>query len=347
MPALLVRRDDPARGELRPDAAPSPADGEALLRVERFALTSNNITYARLGDELGYWRLFPADGGWGRVPAWAYVRVAQSHVPDRATGERFFGLAPMGSWLTVQPVARGRGFADAAPHRAGLSPVYNSYLPVDEDADDAALVMRPLFGTSVVLDLLLTESGFAGAGTVVVTSASSKAGYGLAFLLRSRPVRVVGLTSAHRRAWVDGLGCYDEVLDYGQLDRLAAPDGAVLVDFAGNQELLREAHERLGGALRRSILVGYTHRPAGEEGGRDGAPLPGPAPEFFFSPDEMVRRRGELGPRYAEAWRAFAPFAATTMRIVRIDDGESLLRAYRDLSAGRVDPEVGYVVTLT
>ena len=41
---------------------PSLADGEALLRVESFGLTANNITYAVFGDAMNYWDFFPASG---------------------------------------------------------------------------------------------------------------------------------------------------------------------------------------------------------------------------------------------------------------------------------------------
>ena len=40
------------------DDAPVPdlAEGQVLFRVDRFALTANNISYALAGDSLGYWR---------------------------------------------------------------------------------------------------------------------------------------------------------------------------------------------------------------------------------------------------------------------------------------------------
>jgi hypothetical protein len=295
-----------------------------------------------MGDEMGYWRLFPAPEGWGRIPAWAYARVVASRSPALAEGRRVFGLAPMGKYVTVRPAPHPVGFVDAAPHRAELSPVYNQYLSVEGEGDDAALVMRPLFGTSVLLDLLLSEAGFEGAGTVVLTSASSKTAYGLAHLLRERPVKTIGLTSAPRRGWVGGLGLYDAVLTYDEATDLEAPGGAVLVDFAGDRELVRGVHEQLGDVLARSILVGFTHRRvAGDE-----APLPGPAPEFFFAPDEIARRGRELAQRYADAWAGFAPVAERAMRIERITDGDELVRVYRDLLEGRVDPAAGYVVSL-
>jgi len=214
MPELRVRRDDLASCELvegeqrREDLA----GGQAQLLVERFALSANNITYAALGDQLGYWRLFPTPEGWGRIPAWGYARVVGSRSPALVEGQRMFGLVPMGTYVTVRPAPHPIGFVDAAPHRAELSPVYNQYLSVEGEGDDAALVMRPLFGTSVLLDQVLSEAGFNGARAVVLTSASSKTAYGLAHLLRERPVQTIGLTSAARRGWVDGLGLYDAVL---------------------------------------------------------------------------------------------------------------------------------------
>jgi hypothetical protein len=248
----------------------------------------------------------------------------------------------MGRYLTVRPAPHPVGFADAAEHRVGLSPMYNQYLLVEDEGDEAALIMRPLFGTSVLLDLVLSEGGFNAAPTVVLTSASSKTAYGLAHLLRARPVETIGLTSASHQDWVERLGLYNAVLSYDQLGELSAPGGAVLLDFAGDRTLIRKLHEQLGEELRRSLLVGFTHRQAEA----DEAPLPGPAAEFFFAPDEMARRGRELGQRYAAAWREFAHVAKRTMRIERVTDGAELVRIYRDLLEGRADPAVGYVVSI-
>ena len=50
-----------------PDADALPAD-TLLVKVDRFAFTANNITYAILGDQLKYWQLFPAPEGFGNIP---------------------------------------------------------------------------------------------------------------------------------------------------------------------------------------------------------------------------------------------------------------------------------------
>ena len=344
MPELLVRHGDlatcklvegePRREDLR--------DGEAQLLVERLALTTNNITYAVYGDRLGYWRLFPAPEGWGRIPAWGYARVIGSRMSELSEGARFSGLVPIGRHVTVRPVPQPRGFMDVSPHRAELSPVYNLYRSVEGQGDDADLIMRPLLGTAVVLDLALAERGLEEVETVILTSASSKTAYGLAHLLRARPVRTVALTSGSRRAWVEELGIYDEVHTYEELSALPGSGGAVLVDFAGDGTLVRAIHERLAGALARSILVGFTH--SRQESGEP--PPAGPELEFFFAPDEIVRRGREFGQLYADAWRDFAPVVARALRIERITDGAQLMRVYRDLLDGRADPAAGYIVSL-
>jgi hypothetical protein len=340
VPELRVRRDDPAVCELVEGESPRAdlEDGEVQLRVERFALSANNVTYADLGDQLGYWRLFPAPPGWGRIPAWGYCRVVRSRSPAVTEGGRVFGMVPMGCHVTVRPERRPGGFDDTAGHRSGLSPVYNRYLEVEGEGDDAELVMRPLFATSVILDLVLGGS----APTAVLTSASSKTAYGLAHLLRARSVRTIGLTSERHRDWVAGLGLYEHVLTYAEAGELDAAGGAVLVDFAGDRALLRTLHERLGAALERSLLVGFTHRDDGD----DELELPGPPAEFFFAPDEMARRGRELAQRYAEAWAGFGPVVGRTMWIERVTDGAGLVAAYGELVAGRADPAVGHVVSL-
>src|SRR5881397_2670478 len=118
-----VRRDDlrqsrVTEGEQRGEALGA---GEVQLRVDRFGLTANNVTYGAFGDAMSYWRFFPArEEGWGRVPVWGFGDVVASEVAGIAPGERFYGYFPMSSYVTLRPVAGGGGFVDDAEHRRGL-----------------------------------------------------------------------------------------------------------------------------------------------------------------------------------------------------------------------------------
>ncbi|MGH7747359.1 MAG: DUF2855 family protein, partial [Candidatus Dormibacteria bacterium] len=68
------------------------ADGAARLRLDLFALTSNNISYAAMGASvLGYWDFFPGPEGWGRPPAWGFATVVQSKAPGIEEGARYYG----------------------------------------------------------------------------------------------------------------------------------------------------------------------------------------------------------------------------------------------------------------
>ncbi len=82
--------------------APALADGMVRLAVESFSVTSNNVTYAVVGDGFGYWDFFPAPEGFGIVPMWGHARVIESRCPDIAVGERVYGYLPMASHLDVR-----------------------------------------------------------------------------------------------------------------------------------------------------------------------------------------------------------------------------------------------------
>jgi hypothetical protein len=73
--------------------APSPADGEALLRVESFGLTSNNITYAVFGEAMKYWNFFPIDRCIAACQVWSR-RLPRSAARSWNCGIRFAHSCP-------------------------------------------------------------------------------------------------------------------------------------------------------------------------------------------------------------------------------------------------------------
>ena len=56
---LLVRKDKITETRLHTSDDAPLADGQVHVRVESFALTSNNITYAAFGDAMNYWQFWP------------------------------------------------------------------------------------------------------------------------------------------------------------------------------------------------------------------------------------------------------------------------------------------------
>jgi len=73
-------------------AVPQPAEGQVALVVEKFALSANNVTYARLGDSFGYWKFYPAEPGWGVVPVWGVARAEASMTSVVPVGTRISGF---------------------------------------------------------------------------------------------------------------------------------------------------------------------------------------------------------------------------------------------------------------
>ncbi len=352
---FLVSKDDLHRCILSESPEPELQDGQALLAVDRFGLTSNNITYAMFGQAMSYWDFFPAEDGWGRVPVWGFADVAESRLEDLPAGTRVFGYLPPSSHLIVNPArVDDHGFTDASPHRTKLPPAYNGYArtdtdPVyDADREDQQMLLRPLFFTSWLLDDFLAEAGFFGADAVVLSSASSKTASALAFLLSKREgVEVVGLTSDRGADFTRGLEVYDHVISYGELDSL--PHGrAVYVDISGDAELRSGVHGHYGDQLAHSAEVGATHH---DRMGEVPDSLPGPRPTFFFAPDRVSKRSADWGrdgleKRLAEAWRPYVDWTDGWLQIVHAQGGEALRRTYLDLLDGRIDPAQAHVLTL-
>ncbi|MEA2272262.1 MAG: hypothetical protein QOI98_970 [Solirubrobacteraceae bacterium] len=353
---FLVRRDDLHECRLA-DALPAPLEpGQALLAVDRFGLSANNITYAVFGDAMSYWSFFPAPDGWGRVPVWGFAEVADAGDTALEAGARVYGYFPPSTHLAVTPErVDAHGFVDAAPHRVGLPATYNSYARTDADpvydpsTESEQMLLRPLFFTSWLIDDFLDEERFFGASAVVLSSASSKTALGLAFLLAQREgVEVIGLTSPRSVGFVESVGVYDTVVPYEDVASLPAAD-AVYVDMSGAADVRSAVHNRYGDRLAHSAAVGATHwtRMAAPP-----EPLPGPPPTLFFAPDRVKKRaaewgRGGLEGRLAESWHGFVAWTPRWLEVVEGRGPEAVERAYREVLEGQTDPKVGHVLSLS
>ncbi len=334
---------------------PDLASGQVLFRVDRFALTANNITYAVAGDMLGYWRFFPAEEGWGRVPAMGFADVIESTHPDVAVGTRCFGWYPMSRYLVIQPgKISASQIVDAAPHREGLAPVYAQYNPTDHepmyqlDHEDTLMLFRGLFMTSFLADDFLADQDYCGAESVLISSASSKTSIALGYQVsKAGRARAVGLTSERNLEFVKKLGCYDEVLRYDEIPTLDASRPAVFVDMAGSGPLLQAVHGHFRDQLRYSCAIGMTHW----ETPRTGEDLPGPKPEFFFAPSQVQKRAQDWGPaglqeRMGTAWASFQRFTEGWLEVRRGAGREALARVYEETLEGRTDPAQGQILSL-
>ena len=350
-----------------PDAPASRplADGEARLRIERFALTANNITYAAFGEAMHYWDFFPTgDAAWGCIPVWGFAVVAESRAPGLAAGERFYGYWPMGRWLVLRPERIGaRGFVAGDAHRSALPAVYNQAVKCAADPSYVAAqeseqaLLKPLFTTSFLIDDFLAGEGFFGAAQVLLSSASSKTALAAAFCLARRggAVRVLGATSPRNIDFCRSLGVYDDVLAYETLPALDPKVRSVYVDFAGDADFRRRVHEHFRDALAYSCSVGGTHWQA-LGGGRD---LPGPKPTLFFAPAHIARRSAPppagwgaavLNERIGDAWTAFLRRVGSAdppwLRVRDFAGAPAAREALAAMVDGRFDPREGWMISV-
>jgi len=357
---LLVRKDRLPTTRLETQEDTALADGQVRVRVDSFALTSNNITYAAFGDAMNYWQFYPTgQDGWGIVPVWGFGTVVETLHTGMTVGERLYGYWPMASHAVLAPQRlTEHGFADGAPHRAQLHAVYNQYLRCGSDpfyttgTEGIQALLRPLFITSWLIDDFLADNDFFGANTMLLSSASSKTAYGTAFQLRQRPgIEVIGLTSAANKGFCESLGCYSRVLAYEELAQVPADAACDYIDFAGNARLRRDIHTRFAN-LKYSCSIGGTH--VEQLGGaRD---LPGPRVALFFAPAQIKKRNAdwgsaELGKRLVMAWRAFSGKVtdgiAPWLHVEEHHGPDAVQAAYAQVLGGRGDPQVGHILSLS
>ena len=367
---FLVRKDQLGTTTVRSHTAPALAEGQVRVGIARFALTSNNITYAAMGDAMQYWQFYPveadADGTlWGRIPVWGFGTVLESRHADVAVGERLYGYFPMSSTVDLAPgKVSATSFMDTAPHRAQLHAVYNQYMRCatdpfyTADTEDVQALLRPLFITSWLIDDFLADNDFFGAtanpaqpALLLLSSASSKTAYGTAFQMAQRAgVEVVGLTSPGNVGFCESLGCYHRVLTYDQLDQIAADAPSIYVDFAGSAPFRKALHTHCTG-LKYSGSIGATH--VSDMGGAKD--VPGPKATLFFAPAQIKKRSLDWGPqglgqRLVQSWQAFVAKAthpaSPWLRVEQHSGPTAVQAAYQQVLGGRGDPRMGHMLSL-
>lgn len=336
------------------------AEGEVILKIDRCALTTNNITYAAYGNSMNYWGFFPTGlEQWGHVPAWGFADVVASQVPDIKVGERFYGYFPIASHLWMRPErVTERGFYDAAEHRLGLTSAYNQYTRCSWDAyyspdtENLQILLKPLFLTSSMLADFLQDQQFFGATRLVFSSASSKTAYGTAVCLDNHPaLERVALTSAGNKAFVEQLGCYERTVSYEELAALPNDCPTLYVDFSGDLDLRDRVHQHFAGQLLYSCFAGSAQS-------TDEARLTaieGPQPVFFFAPIQIRKRNTDWGPEgvsrhigegLREFYKKVTAIEKPLLVVVESRGFEAAQDVIARLFHGQVAPSEGHVIRL-
>lgn len=330
--------------------------GEILFKVDKYAFTSNNITYAVVGERVRYWDFFPATPPWGIVPVWGFADVIATNNPSIEIGERCYGYFPMSDYLKIRPGnIKVHGFSDVSGHRQHLSPIYNFYSRTSADPgyqkekEDFQPIIKPLFTTAFLIYYFLKENHFFTAENIILTSASSKTALGLAFMLNKNSKqdgkKVMALTSKRNIDFVKQSGYYDEVISYDQASKISPGKNTVLIDFAGNAGLLNDIYKKLGDALKHVVLIGLTDWKSDKQFKSI------PVAQFFFAPTHIQNRYKEWGPEktnllLGESMYEFIGKVEKWMKLVYIEDKQSLNNLYLEMLKGNIDPGKGYIVKI-
>jgi NADPH:quinone reductase-like Zn-dependent oxidoreductase len=350
--SLIIDRSDLSSTTLVDAAAMPPGPGQALLRVERVGLTTNNLTYCALGDALGYWGYFPTRiPGMAHIPLWGYAEVVAAETDALKPGDRVFGYLPSASHLLVTPSPLDTDrFRDGAPHRAELMPIYNEYTvvagaPRSPERENLTALYRPLFMTSFAFEAFAAANEWFGARRLLISSASSKTGYGIGSLAHSRGgIEIVGITSQANVAFSQQLGCYDTVITYDDVESLPTVP-TLYADVAGDTDLRRRLHHHLGDNLTHDAVLGISH--ISSPTSLHTEQLVGPKPTVFGAFDYLLTpaMQQEIARRYRSAWEDFQTLLRENLDVVTGAGPKALQDHWTRLQAGHLSPRQGVVVT--
>lgn len=341
-----VKRNDLNQTRWTNDPVPTLAPGDVLLRVDRFGLTANNITYGLYGDQFGYWRFFPASCGWGILPVWGYADVVDSLCPEIAVGERIYGYWPMAAFAALRParISPG-GFFDTMPYREALPGTYNEYRRAVADPrharpfEDRQILLRPLLSLSWLVSEQLRAEAEPDA-QIIITAASSRTAQGLARALAEyrRDLTLIGLTSDRHRGFVTDRVVFSQILSYAEIAQVARRT-TIIVDISGRHATLAALHQALAGFISSSIRVGDV-----AQGGQAATGLPDPQPVLFFAPDRICQQRALWGAegyrdRWHAAWDWLSEWMAGWLVVDHRYGTDAIEQSYRDVLGGLSSPD--------
>ncbi|KAJ5698681.1 hypothetical protein N7462_000686 [Penicillium macrosclerotiorum] len=122
---------------------PPLAESSIRIRTQILSLTSNNLTYVRLGDIAHWWDPYPVsdhypapyndNARWGIAPAWGYATVEESTIPELVPGTVLHGFWPTSAALTdlkLKPSVPKGNWVEVSEHRQQVMPLYNRYVEI-------------------------------------------------------------------------------------------------------------------------------------------------------------------------------------------------------------------------
>jgi hypothetical protein len=158
------------------ESLPPIAPSSLRFRSKVLGLTTNNLTYARMGQFMGWYDIYPLPSNtpesysdsatYGRISAWGYAEIIESTVPGITKGQSVYGYLPISTGTEDVRVEyathQGKEIRDQIivldKHRQHLWKLYNRYqvcAPLEELENSKGIdslgwdaLMQGLFGTA-------------------------------------------------------------------------------------------------------------------------------------------------------------------------------------------------------
>ena len=329
-------------------------EGEVLFEIKEYAFTANNVTYAVCGNNLKYWDFFPAETPNGIIPVWGYAKIIDSNVDEIKNGNVYYGFFPTSGYLVVQPgKVNPFGFSDLTTHRQHLSPIYNHYSSLAADPTYNEInkpyipIVKPLFTTSFLIYHFLSESNFFETDQIILTCASSKTALALASMFKSNNVnqKVIGITSKKNVSFVESTNYYDKVLTYENFHEHLNQIKTIVIDFAGNVELLHQLNDLLKENLPKITLVGLTDWQSDKSFNSLANA------KFFFAPEHVQIRYKTWGREKTQQLlnKSLTNFIAEIKNQIELEyilDLNTLGKLYLNMLKGNMNPQKCYLMRL-
>ena len=273
---IAVQIADPRQAQIvpYPSKPPSLQFGQILIKVSKFVLTANTVTYAMAGlhPELQYFAHYPyPNPTLALSPCWGTGIVTASKCPGIEVGLRIHGFYAMAPYAILQPKPRPSKhgqFEDITPHRLSTLVPYRTYfikpLTTSENYEDLERTDGVLFSTG--WGMAHSTSFLSNPpDAMVLTSASSRTAICAAFSAKHANngsglgFQVIGLTSQGNLDYVRSLDLYDVVYTYDDIKSMNSNQTIVVQDCTGSPSIqanirLHYQHKVIGWSS-----VGMTH----------------------------------------------------------------------------------------
>ena len=233
---------------------------------------------------------------------------------------------------------------------------YNSYLNTETDpfysgsaCENAMMVYRPLFLASCFLDDYCNRK-FNSVSQVILTSASSKTAFALAYLLKQRGATVIGLTSKRNTGFCEELGVYDDVCDYDNIESgiRSIETNTVVVDMAGSHDVNIAIDRHFCSNIVENIGVGMTHNTVLSGDKALLSEHVRTTRTFFFAPAWIKRRIEEDATVMEKAAASYVAFTTTSdeKQWLEFDSTMSVEEVYKAFESNCANPNTGLITRI-